>query len=94
MAKLVINNDLIHFSFNGQPHIGNITRLILENDVIYNVHYWEADRNDQEECQLGYVIDKKSGNAFWESRRPGITSDLIHIIGKEIEKLPHLFAAC
>jgi hypothetical protein len=90
MARLVIGNDFITFLHSQRFYTAHITRLILEDSVIYNIFYNCHDSNEEGKCEISFSDDGKK--LSWKSHTKNLSEDFIDSIGKEIEKKRELFA--
>lgn len=90
MAKLVIDNVFISFCYGNSSYNAEISRLILEDGLLFNVNYCIEEDPVAKQCQLSFSPSRGTGRLIWQGHTPGVSKDLVQLIGKEIEKLPHL----
>jgi hypothetical protein len=88
MAKLIIGNDFINFTADGNQYSGQLARVILEDRVVYTVYYFSTDGDINGKCQMTAIKDECNDRYIWACDTPGLSDSFIIAVGTEIEKQP------
>jgi hypothetical protein len=90
MARLIINNDTIHFIEEGKSLTGRLSRLFINNEIIFIVKYLQPGQDNHEIKRVKRIFCEKASCFHWVNHPVNETDNFSRIIGGEIEKCPHL----
>lgn len=91
MARLIINNDTIHFTEEGEKITGRIARLVVDDEIIFIVKYLHPGFKNNEMYRIKRVFSEVNSSYHWVNYPANDNSNFSQLLGEEIEKMPHLF---
>jgi hypothetical protein len=90
MANLIIGNDFIHFFHGNKCYTAHITRLVTEDQTIFNVFYNCLDSNEEGKCEVSFLTQGETNKLTWHTHTKNLSEEFILAIGREIEKKKEL----
>ncbi len=91
MARLIISDDIIHFTEEGEDFTGRVSRLVIDDEIIFIVKYLHPVQRNNAVYRIKRVFCEKESSYTWVNYPGNENNELIVLIGQEIEKHPHLF---
>lgn len=89
MAKLFIGCDYIDFSYANADYRGVISKLILDEKIIYRVDYTSKYDDQSGRFEVSCIRDDKSESLYWTAHS-NTAPALASILQNVIEKNPYV----
>ena len=90
MARLIISDDIIHFTEGGTPIEGHVSRLILDNEIVFIIRYVKKSVSATVIHKIKRKFCNKAQRFLWVDLSSNSSSPFSELIGAEIERHPHL----
>jgi hypothetical protein len=90
MARLIINNDTIQFNEEGKRLTARLSRLFVNDEIIFIIRYLHPEQNNHEIRRVKRMFCERASRFHWVNHPVNETDNFSQLIGEEIEKHPHL----
>lgn len=89
MARLIIGDDIIRFTDEGISIEGHVSRLILEEEIVFIIRYVK-NSTATEIRKIKRSFCDEARRFFWIDLSSNNSNPFAELIGAEIERHPHL----